>query len=957
LNASVTTSLPSPPPRPPASPPLPSGARGARELALVALVAALLFAFVLRAALFTPGVALVGQGDGEFAHAASRFVVRSWLAGDPPLWNPHVGAGAPGLGNPLLGVLDPQTLAPLLAQHFGGEAAAALALSWLAWLRLVAAAVGAFALARRLGLGSNGAWIAALSFSGAGFLGAHAVEASGRVAWLAPWILLAIERLRASNGASGRFALAFATALSIYAGQLETAFYVGLLALAWSTALLRESAAAGRSALLALGCGVALSAPALAPALEYVLRSTLAARRSANAASLDALDLGLFAILVGALWRARELGAQLLAHHAADERRQQRFAVGAAVVFALLALLIAAVAPWPDALVRTWLPDLFGRPGAGSERYWGLGRYLDSAAAWTAPFALTLALAGLLSPQLGALRNARLIRCGAAVGLALVFAAPAAVQLAHALPFTELGDPRQAGAAAALLVALLAGAAFEHASSWSRWSAASTVALGVGALVYVASRDRAPPPAQIELDAPDGIVELTRGPSEALAWGDASFEGWIHPELSVESAAVRVAPADGGRAPSRTTGHALPLPLELSKRAWRDEDVARAPQGATWFRATQLHVRDLEDGAWSFGLVLRAAGGRELAERTLAASVVHRPRRTSSPSLALVFASAFAALWLRASAKPGVTLAVVVLLGGATLHFHHGLHAVKLVDELFGPREVCERIRDAAGDGRAMTDVGVVSPHAALGHGFRAVEASDGLGLASFDAARSLMLLEGVHPVLGWNASGVDTSAPHLRLLDVRVLAQNAAVERAGWSAARSELDELGGPGERGPRREPRLLRADHPLGAASCVAEVLHPDLIARHPRDFDPAREAYLSGDIAWGPRTPFQHARVELLERRNSSIALRATLDGDGLLVVSEQRHAGWSASVDGQPAILLGVDTLFSGVGLGPGEHVVEFRYRSGALRVGLFVAALALGVLLFLRFKDRAPTRA
>jgi hypothetical protein len=950
LNASVTASN-SPAPLPP-----PRLARERQLVALVALVAGALFAFLLRAALFTPGAALVGQGDGEFAHAASRFVVRSWLAGDPPLWNPHVAAGAPGLGNPLLGVLDPQTLAPLVAQllcgghvggeHVDGEHAAALALSWLAWFRLVAAAVGAFLLARRLGLGSNGAWIAAFSFAGAGFLATHAVEASGRVAWLAPWILLAVERVRASNGARGRFALASALALSIYAGHLETAFYIGLLALVWSLVLLRERAAAGRSALLALGCGLALSAPALAPALEYVFRSTLAASRAARAASLDPLDVGLFALVVGALWRARELGAQLETRHAADERRQQRFAVGASIVFALLALTIAAAAPWPDAVLRVWLPDLFGRPTGELDRYWGLGRYVDSASAWIAPFPLALALAGLLSPQLGALRNARLIRSGAAVGLALLFAAPAAVQIAHALPFTELSDVQHAGGAAALLVALLAGAAFEHASPWSRLTAASTVALGVGALVYVASRDVAPPPAQVELDPPDGIVELTRGPSEALAWGEATFEGWIHPQLNVESAAVRVLPSDG----RAQAGHALPLPLELSRTAWREEDSALAPEGALWFRAPHLHVRDLADGAWSFRLILRAEGGRELAERTLAAGVVHRPRRTSTPSLAWVFASAFAVMWLRPSSKRWVTLALVALIAGATLYFQHGLHAAKPLDDLFGRREVCERIREAAGEGRALADVGVVSPHAAMAHGWRDPGASDGLGLANFDAARSLMLLEGVHPVLGWNASGVDSNAPHLRLLDVRVLAQNGRVERAGWS-------ELGAHRPGDGELVPRLLRAEEPLGVASCIADVLHPDLIARHPRDFDPRREGYLSGDIAWGPRTPFKTARVELVERRNTRIALRATLDGDGLLVGSEQRHAGWSVSVDGQPAILLGVDTLFSGVGLGAGEHTVEFRYRPGPLRVGLFLAFLALGALAFLGFRARAPTRA
>lgn len=913
-----------------------------RELALVALGVGIVQALSLGAALFTPGVALVGQGDGEFAHAAARFVARSWLAGDPPWWNPHVGAGAPGLGNPLLGVLDPQSLAPIVAQHLGGVAAASLTLSWLAWLRIVAAAVGAFALARRVGLAASGSWIAALSFSGAGFLAVHAVEASGRVAWLAPWILLAIERLRATDGRRGRVALALTLALAISAGHLETAFFIGLVALAWSLAVLRENPAAGRSALAALACGLGLSAPVLAPAIHYVLRSSLAVARAAGAPSLDLLDVGLLAFVVGVVWRARELGERLgdspSGPGSSDprdaERRQQRFAVGGAVALALLALLVAHFAPWPDALPRAWLPDLFGRPDGAQQRYWGAGRYVDSAAAWSAPFALVLVLAGWLSPQLGPLRCSRVIRFGAALALALVWGAPGAVQLAHLIPFTELCDPVHAGGAAALLVALLAGAAFEHASGWSRWTAAAAVALGVGALAFVASDDAPSRPVEVRLDAPDGLVELTRSPSELLAFGEVAFEGWIHPQLPLESAALRVEARD-----ARQSDHALPLPLELSRAPWNEADAARAPEGAVWFRAPHLRVSDLSEGTSSFALVLRGERGRVLGERVLASTVTHRPRRTSLPSLLIVFLSAFAALWLRPNTTMLAALGGPLLVIAATLWFQSGLHATRALEALFGSPERCAAIAAAAGDGRSLSDADLVSPHAALALGWRAADARDGLGVAAFDAARPSALFEGVHPALGWAASGVDSRSPFLRLLDVRALAQRGVRVQPFASATQ----------EHGVH-----LHRDAPLGVASIASQVLPAEVLQHDVRAFDPAHEAFISGDIAWGPRTPCRIASVEVEERRAQRIRLRAELDGDGLLVLSEQRLQGWGATVDGQPAVLLGADGIFCGVGLSRGTHVVEFRYRPPLLRVGVFLALLSVaGLALLARRKPPA----
>ncbi len=884
----------------------------------------------MRAALFGGGLALVGAGDGEFAHAAARFVARSWSTGDAPWWNPHVGAGAPGLGNPLLGVLDPQSLPLIAAQRLGDLEALSATMSWLAWLRVVAAAVGAFALARRVGLAPAGSWIAALSFAGAGYLALGALEAGGRVAWLAPWILHALERLRASRGRSGVLSLALCVALALSAGQLETALFVLALALAWAVSVLREDARAGRSALLALLCGVVLAAPVLAPALNTIARSTLLATRASQAHGVDLLDLGLLALLVGALWRTRELGAGL---HG-DSAREQRFAVGVAVAFALLALLVAALAPWPHNAQRLLLPDLFGTPG-DAHGYWGEGQFAGAARGWLAPFALTLALAGFITPSLAALRVAGLLRWSGALGLALVCAAPAAIQLSAVLPFLELCAPEHVGAAASLSLALLAGASFEHASTWARASSAASVALLAGALVFVSAADPSAAPPLVELDGGDGLLALTRSPEPVLARGTPSFEGWIHPELEFESAAVRVSRADS----EAHSAHALPLPLELSTSAWREDDAALAPSGAVWFRAPHLNVADLAEGTWSFSLVLRGEDGRVLSERVLHASTVERPRRTGLPSLLLVFASAFAVLWLRPAQRVAAPLAVAALAAASTW-FQHDLHATRPLEHLFGAPQRCAVIAEAAGDGRVMCDAGLVSPHAALGLGWRALEARDGIGLARFDALRKLVLAPGEHAALGFTASGFDERTSLAQRLDVRAFAQRGSRRRP--CAASTRVDAI-------------AVHRISTLGPAVLVADILPPEVARKAQREFDAAQQAFLSGDIAWGPRQPFGTGATELRRRSNHSIELAAQLDGDGLLVLGEQSAPGWSVRVDGRDALLLEADGMFLAVALSAGEHSVEFRYSPPLLRVGAFLALLGAAGLALLAIRARAST--
>jgi uncharacterized membrane protein YfhO len=65
---------------------------------------------------------------------------------------------------------------------------------------------------------------------------------------------------------------------------------------------------------------------------------------------------------------------------------------------------------------------------------------------------------------------------------------------------------------------------------------------------------------------------------------------------------------------------------------------------------------------------------------------------------------------------------------------------------------------------------------------------------------------------------------------------------------------------------------------------------------------------------------------------------------MLVLSEIDYPGWEVEVDGIPASLETHEGLLRAVQLSPGEHQVEFTFRSGSLRAGALITLLGLIIL-------------
>ena len=92
-----------------------------------------------------------------------------------------------------------------------------------------------------------------------------------------------------------------------------------------------------------------------------------------------------------------------------------------------------------------------------------------------------------------------------------------------------------------------------------------------------------------------------------------------------------------------------------------------------------------------------------------------------------------------------------------------------------------------------------------------------------------------------------------------------------------------------------------------------------------------------------------RLEYDERRGY-LKLKTQASGARVLVISQNHHPNWHATVDGDPEPLIRANYLWTAVALAPGEHIVELAYRDPILAiarwitlggVAIFIAAIAL----------------
>jgi hypothetical protein len=139
------------------------------------------------------------------------------------------------------------------------------------------------------------------------------------------------------------------------------------------------------------------------------------------------------------------------------------------------------------------------------------------------------------------------------------------------------------------------------------------------------------------------------------------------------------------------------------------------------------------------------------------------------------------------------------------------------------------------------------------------------------------------------------------------------------------------------PRALPRAFvprRVEHAPDARTRLAKLGSPD--------FDGREVAYVEEPIALPAES---RGRVTITGELPTRITLAASMETDGLVVLTDLFDPGWRAFRDGEPTPILRVNHAVRGVRLPTGESVLEFRYWPTGFSTGILLAGLGLVTLL------------
>jgi hypothetical protein len=93
------------------------------------------------------------------------------------------------------------------------------------------------------------------------------------------------------------------------------------------------------------------------------------------------------------------------------------------------------------------------------------------------------------------------------------------------------------------------------------------------------------------------------------------------------------------------------------------------------------------------------------------------------------------------------------------------------------------------------------------------------------------------------------------------------------------------------------------------------------------------------------PATQARIVTYEA--TRVEVEATTSQEGLLILGDQYHPGWRASVDGKPTPILRANHTLRGVILPPGAHRITFEFAPTSLKTGMWLSGIGLALLVAL----------
>lgn len=112
-----------------------------------------------------------------------------------------------------------------------------------------------------------------------------------------------------------------------------------------------------------------------------------------------------------------------------------------------------------------------------------------------------------------------------------------------------------------------------------------------------------------------------------------------------------------------------------------------------------------------------------------------------------------------------------------------------------------------------------------------------------------------------------------------------------------------------------------------------------------FDPLQQVLIDEPVAKLNRHHFE-ARANILKKyENQQVTIHASLNGPGILVLTDAYYPGWHVYVDGKEGKILKANYFFRGVALGEGNHLVEFKYEPRMFKIGLWGSILSFAALI------------
>jgi len=156
-----------------------------------------------------------------------------------------------------------------------------------------------------------------------------------------------------------------------------------------------------------------------------------------------------------------------------------------------------------------------------------------------------------------------------------------------------------------------------------------------------------------------------------------------------------------------------------------------------------------------------------------------------------------------------------------------------------------------------------------------------------------------------------------------------------GWQASIDPLEDIDlgyepVPGASRLRMIPQAIVAASPEAALSLVTAS-----------DFEPAQTVILEGVFQRPPLIGSGEGKAFINQTSDPGEVLVTVHTSEGTwLLLSDTWYPGWQAMVDDVSTTLYRADYLFRAVWVPPGEHEVEFRYRSTLFAAGGFLSLAA-----------------